>query len=70
MATKGNDVDVNDEVTSATKGPSEEDKQQVELPQSQSTSRDAPDKVIYHYFMKQLFKMKDCTIYDKFLKND
>lgn len=70
MATKGNDVNVNDEVTSATKGPSEENKQHAEPPQSQSTSRDAPGKVIYHYFMKQLFKMKNCTINDKFLEND
>lgn len=46
MATKGNDVNVNDEVTSETTGPSEEDKQQAEVPQSQNTSRDAPEKVI------------------------
>eukprot|EP00105_Crassostrea_gigas_P027838 XP_011449309.1 PREDICTED: deoxynucleoside triphosphate triphosphohydrolase SAMHD1 [Crassostrea gigas] len=45
MATKGNDVNVNDEVTSATTGPSEEDKQQAEVPQSQNTSRDAPEKI-------------------------
>lgn len=41
MATKGNDVNVNDEVTSTTTGPSEEDKQQAEVP-----SRNAPEKVI------------------------
>uniref|UniRef100_K1PVH3 SAM domain and HD domain-containing protein 1 n=1 Tax=Magallana gigas TaxID=29159 RepID=K1PVH3_MAGGI len=67
MATKGNDVNVNDEVTSATTGPSEEDKQQAEVPQSQNTSRDAPEKfmVILRYLLsasKSLtpLSFKDC----------